>query len=253
MKVLGIIPARAGSMGVPGKNVRELCGREVICYTIDAALGARRLTGVAVTTDDPKVMEICQRAEYADKVLLVERPGEMATATARIDDVMRHCVKAWEAGTGETPDAVALLYANVPVRANYIIDRTIEKLITTKADSVQTMASVGKFHPYWLYQLDGDRASKYIDNQVYRRQELPALYTIDGAVGVVRTAALMAAAGSTDPHAFWGSDRRGLVQEAYETVDIDSMRDFYVAQAALREREDSTRRHEEHEDKEVRE
>lgn len=239
MKVLGIIPARAGSVGVPGKNVRELCGREVVCYTLDAALAAKRLTGIALTTDDPKVCEIGKWVKYR-RVLLVERPSELATATARIDGVMRHCVAQWEEAKGERPDVVALLYANVPVRAEGIIDRAIARLEATGADSVQTMVDVGKFHPSWLYELTGDHAKPHEkeNKKVYRRQDLSPLFSIDGAVGVVKTETLMKAAGNPDPHAFWGEDRRGLVQEAHETVDIDSMRDFYVAEAALREKKE---------------
>ncbi len=235
MKVLGIIAARGGSMGVPGKNTRELLGKPVIDYTLEAALAAERLDRIAVTTDDEQVKDIC-RQRYNQKVVIVDRPKALAGDTARIDDAMRHCCAVLKEQYEYEPEAVALLYANVPVRAEGIIDKAIETLEQTGADSVQTMASVGKFHPYWLYQLEGDRATKYIDNQVYQRQDLPKLYMIDGAVGVVRYETLLAAENSDDPHAFWGQDRRGLEQEAHETVDIDTPRDMFLAEAALRSR-----------------
>ncbi len=232
-KVLGIIAARGGSVGVRGKNTRVLLGKPVVVYTIEAALAAERLDRIAVTTDDEQVKALC-RERYPQELILVERPVELAGDTARIDDAMRHCCAVLKDQYEYEPDAMALLYANVPVRAEGIIDRAIERLEQTGADSVQTLASVGKFHPYWLYQLEGDRASKYIDNQVYQRQDLPKLYMIDGAVGVVRYETLMAAADNDDPHAFWGKDRRGLEQEAHETVDIDTPRDLFLAEAALR-------------------
>jgi len=224
-------------MGVPGKNTRELLGKPVIVYTIEAALAAERLDRIAVTTDDEQVKAIC-RERYNHQVELVERPTELAGDTARIDDAMRHCCAVLKEQYDYEPDATALLYANVPVRAEGIIDQAIEKLEQTGADSVQTLAPVGKFHPYWLYKLEGDRAEKYIDNQVYQRQDLPKLYMIDGAVGVVRYQTLLAAQVSDDPHAFWGKDRRGLVQEAHETVDIDTPRDMFLAEAVLRSREE---------------
>lgn len=236
MKVLGIIAARRGSRGVVGKNVRELLGKAVVCYTIEAALMAKRLDRVVVTTDDPEVQSICVEPEYR-LVEVIERPEELAGDTARIDDVMRHCCGELARWDGYKPDAVALLYANVPIRAEGIIDRAIEHLAETGADSVQTLAPVGKYHPYWLYRLEGDRATKYIDNRVYQRQDLPAVYAIDSAVGIARYESLMNADGSDDPHAFWGMDRRGIVQESDETVDIDGLRDFLVAEAALRQRE----------------
>ena len=230
---MGIIAARGGSLGVPGKNTRALLGKPVIVYTIEAALGAERLDRIAVTTDDEQVKAIC-RERYNTQLTLVERPTELAGDTARIDEAMRHCCAVLKEQYDYEPEAAALLYANVPVRAEGIIDKAIEKLEQTGADSVQTLAPVVKFHPYWLYKLEGDRAEKYIDNQVYQRQDLPQLYMIDGAMGVVRYQTLLSAAGGDDPHAFWGKDRRGLVQEAHETVDIDTPRDMFLAEAALR-------------------
>jgi len=232
VKVLGIIPARGGSRQVPGKNTLDLLGKPVITYTIEAALAAKRLDRVAVTSDDTKVRDIC--AHY--DVSFIERPGELAGDKAPIDAAMRHCCRELERRQDFRADLVVLLYANVPVRADGIIDRAVKHLIETDADSVQTMAPVGKYHPYWLYQLDGDRASKYIPNEVYQRQDLPPLYVIDGAVSVVKHETLMTAEGKADPHAFWGADRRALVQEAEATVDIDSLRDLFLAETLLRRR-----------------
>ena len=218
---------------MPRKCVRELLGKPVISYTIEAAMEADLIDRVVVTTDDQKAKEIAETYN----ITVVDRPAELAADTARIDDAMRHCCKELEQKNNYKPDVIVLLYGNVPVRAEGIIDKTIEHLIKTNADSVQTFAPVGKFHPYWLYQLKDDRATKYIDNQVFQRQDLPQLYTIDGAVGAVKYEALMAAQGSDDPHAFWGTDRRGLIQESYETVDIDNIRDLYLAEAVLREQQ----------------
>ena len=234
-KVLAIVAARAGSKGVPSKNVRELAGKAVVADTIEAALGAGLVDRVAVTSDDERVEAISRGYE----VVWVERPRELGSDTARIDDVLRHCCGELEERDGYVADVVALLYANVPVRAEGIIDKAVRHLLETGADSVQTLTDVGKYHPYWLYKMEGDRISKYVENKVFRRQELPAVYAIDSAVGVVRRSVLMAAAGSDDPHAFWGVDRRGIVQEGDETVDIDHLRDMYVAEAAMREKKKS--------------
>ena len=232
MEVLGLIPARAGSRGVPGKNVKDLLGRSVISYSIEAARAAKRLGRVVVSSDDPAAERVCRECGVEFLARLVELAGD----TARIDDVMRQVCEELQKLDGYRPDAVALLYANVPVRAEGIIDKAIEKLEASGCDSVQTMAPVGKYHPFWLYRMEGDKIDKYVDNKIYRRQELPAVYAIDSAVGLTRYEVLMAAAESSDPHAFWGVDRRALVQEAHETVDIDSPWDFYVAEAILRKK-----------------
>jgi len=230
MKVLGIIPARRGSKGVPSKNIAPLGDKAVIEYTIEDALAAERIDKIVVTSDDPKVKEICEKHP---KLIFIDRPAELASDEARIDDVMRHACKKLE---NYIPDYVVLLYANVPVRAEGIIDKAIEHLEKTGADSVQTLSPIGKYHPYWLYNMEGDRISKYVDNTIYRRQELPPVYAIDSAIGVMKIEALEAAAGNDDPHAFWGEDRRGLTQAPHETVDIDTFRDLLVAEAAIREK-----------------
>ncbi len=227
MKTLAIIPARAGSRGVPRKNIRDLLDKPVISYTIEAALAATKIDQLVISSDDAQVLAIGQELGVAT----IDRPKGLAGDMTRIDDVMRHACENFEA-----PDLVVLLYANIPIRAEGVIDRTIEKLIDTRCDSVQTLSPVGKFHPYWLYNVEEDKASVYIENEVDRRQNLPPLYFVDGAVCGVRYDCLMAAAKHSNPHAFLGQDRRALKQEAHETVDIDSLRDFYLAEAVLKEK-----------------
>jgi len=222
VKVMAIIPARAHSSGVPGKNFRILLGKTVIGYTIEAAQAAESVDRIVVTTD------------------VVQRPSELAGGDARVDDALRHCCDQVEQGDGYRPDVVVMLYANVPVRAEGIIDKAVAKLIETGCDSVQTLEPVGRYHPYWLQELDGDHMNKFIDNQVYRRQDLPQVYALDGCLGVVTYQCLFQAAGATDPHAFWGGDRRAIVQNEHDTVDIDALRDFFIAEAALREKRGET-------------
>ena len=234
MKVLGIIPARRGSKGVPSKNIAQLGDKAVIEYTIEDALEAERIDKIVVTSDDPKVKKICEN--YRDKLIYIDRPAELASDEARIDDVMRHACKKIESLENYIPDYVVLLYANVPVRKDDVIDQAINHLIEEGGDSVQTLTSVGKYHPYWLYRMEVDQISKYEDKPIYRRQDLPPLYAIDSAVGVVKYEVLMKAEGDSDPHAFWGADRRGIPQAPHETVDIDTFRDLLVAEAALREK-----------------
>jgi CMP-N-acetylneuraminic acid synthetase len=232
VKTLAIIPARAGSRGVPRKNIRELLDKPVVAYTMEAALAAMSVDRIVVTTDDSYVKEIAR--EY--DIPVIDRPEYLASDSAKIDDVMRHCCVELSKTQNDVPNNVVLLYANIPVRADDIIDRVVDKLVETGADSVQSMAPVGKFHPYWLYKVDDDRASVYIKNNVYRRQNLPPVYTIDGAAAAVTLTSLMESAEEPDPHAFWGDDRRAVLQESHETVDIDSLRDFYLAEAILREK-----------------
>ncbi len=230
--ILAVIPARAGSIGVRGKNIRLLLGKEVIRYTIEDATESRHINRIVVTSDDPVALAIA--GDYS-RVETIQRPAHLSDNTVRIDHVIIHAVQTLQEQKHFIPEIIVLLYANVPVRADGIIDKVVEYIQQTGADSVQTVCNPGKFHPYWLYQLTSSgQIAKYIDNQIYRRQELPPLYAIDGAVLAFRYASLLAGIAGNDPHAFLGHDRRAIIQESHETVDIDNERDLYLAEAILR-------------------
>ena len=234
--VLAVIMARGGSVGLPGKALRPLLGRPVLTYTLDHVRESTLITHSVVSSDDPAILALAQQNGFATIV----RPPELATNTAATDPVLRHAVKTLtvagtEAGTLRVPSAVVMLYGNVPLRRHHMIDRCIQLLLDTGCDSVQTIAPVGKMHPYWMFDLDpAGHITKHIPNHVFRRQDLPPLFGPTGAVYVMRTEVLMAAESSEDPHAFLGTDRRGLVVAPEDSVDIDTQRDLWLAEAALR-------------------
>jgi CMP-N,N'-diacetyllegionaminic acid synthase len=231
MDTLGIILARAGSRGLPDKCVRPLLGRPLIAYTCDHVAACRRLCGVVLTTDSGPAKQIAR----AQGIEIVDRPAELATDAAPVDAAARHAVEVWEGWHGRRVDAVVLLYANVPVRAEGVIDRAIQLLERTGADSVRTVAPVSKQHPDWLHRLDGDRMIQYRPNSIHRRQDLEPLYYHDGAViAVTRQALFDALQTPDDPHAFFGRDRRALVQRCEDAVDIDETSDLHLAESVLR-------------------
>ncbi len=231
MRSVGIILARAGSKGLPDKCVLPLCGKPVVGWTIEHAQAARRLEAVVLTTDSAAAQAIGRTAG----LLVLDRPAELAGDTARVDDVVRHAVAWYEASAGPV-DAVAILYGNIPVRAAGVIDRCLERLESSGCDSVRSVAPVTKQHPDWIHRLDGDVMGQFRPNSIHRRQELEPLYYHDGAVVAVTRASLFAAAGSRDPHAFFGADRRAVVQAEDDAVDIDCRADLCRAEALLRAR-----------------
>jgi len=231
MNVLGVILARAGSKGLPGKCLRPLMGRPLIEYTFDHALASRRLSSIVFSTD-------CEEAKSLARtrgVLVIDRPAELATDTAAVDAAARHAVTAWESQRGERVDAVVLLYGNIPVRADDLIDRAIEHLERSGGDSIRSVAPVSKQHPDWLHRLDGDRMNQFRTNSIYRRQDLEPLYYHDGAVAAVTRAALFGALDTPDDHqSFLGRDRRAIVQACDDAVDVDGPMDLRIAEAVLR-------------------
>jgi N-acylneuraminate cytidylyltransferase len=237
MRTLALILARAGSKGVPGKNRAIVAGRPCCAWTIDDAREAKLVSRVALSTDDTEL----QRLALQMGVDVVARPAELASDAATVDDAARHAVDSLD---GPDPEAVAILYANVPVRPRGLVDRAVATLVETGADSVQSYAPVGKHHPWWTARVDertGEVApweGDQLNHGVHRRQDLPPAFVPDGGVVVVTTRALRLEIPGVDPgpHAFFGRERRGVTTGEGEVVDIDAPRDLALAEAALAER-----------------
>ncbi len=238
MTCLGVILARAGSKGFPDKCLRVLAGKPVIAYTFEHAIASRRLSSVVLTTDSEPAKAFAREAG----IQVIDRPAELATDTATVDAAARHAVETFESDGAVPVDVVVLLYGNIPVRADGLIDRAIEHLAASGADSVRSVAPVSKQHPDWLHRLEGDRMQQFRPNSIHRRQDLSPLYYHDGAVAVVTRRALFGALDAPDDYqAFLGADRRALVQRPEDAVDIDEPIDLYVAEAVLRARSEATR------------
>jgi N-acylneuraminate cytidylyltransferase len=234
VSALAIILARGGSKGLPGKNTACVGGRPCIAWTIDGAKASERVSRVVVSSDDPRALDIARGME-ADTV---DRPDELASDTATVDDAARHACES----IGWTEGPVVILYANVPIRPAGLIDEAIERL-GRGFDSVQSYAPVGKHHPWWTARLDEQGAAcpwegDVLNHGVYRRQDLPAAYIPDGGViAVTREALFHRIEGvAPGPHAFLGARRGGVVTGEGEVIDIDSRVDQLVADAILRER-----------------
>jgi CMP-N-acetylneuraminic acid synthetase len=234
MNVLGVVLARSGSVGLSNKHVLPLLGRPVISYTLDHAAEAARLSRVVVSSDCPLVRRFGVVAGFEPVV----RPTALATSEASVQDVMLHALDAAEAGGTFRADALVVLYGNVPVRPIGAIVRAVELLERTGCDSVRSFCPVGKWHPAWMSRLAGDRVDPLRPGSIHRRQDLEPLFLHDGAVvAVSRESMLQGRAQPSDPHAFFGNDRRGFEVEPGETVEIDCRRDLLLAEVVLRERQ----------------
>ena len=233
MNILAVILARAGSLGLKDKHLRSLLGRPVIDYTFEHARAARRLTRVVVSSDCPVIRNAAERLWFET----IARPAELATADASVQDVMLHALETVESRSSFHADGVVVLYGNVPVRPAGVIDDAVALLQSSKCDSVRSFCPVGKWHPSWMSWLDGDRVEPLQAGSIHRRQDLTPLFLHDGAVvAVSRESMLRGKKSPEDPHAFFGTDRRGVRTEMGETVEIDHLRDLYLAEALLRDR-----------------
>ncbi|RLS61484.1 MAG: acylneuraminate cytidylyltransferase family protein [Planctomycetota bacterium] len=223
--VLAVVIGRAGSKGLPRKNALEVAGVPMIAHTIRAARAATSVQRIVVSTDGAEIAAIAQR----EGVEVSLRSAELASDTATVDSAVRHAVEA----CGSRASIIVILYGNVPVRPEGLIDRAVAKLRSTGADSVQSYYRVGKTHPYWMSQLDSEgRVSAFVENKIYRRQELPPVFMPDGGVIAVQRASLFSPR-EGEPHAFFGRDRRGIENEEGAVIDVDTALDLAVAEATL--------------------
>lgn len=221
--VLALIPARAGSKGVPHKNVRMLAGRPVIAWTIEAALRCPTIERVVVSTDDPEIAEIA-RAHGAETPFL--RPPELSLDDTPDHPVFRHALSELAANDYE-PELVAWLRPTAPLRTADDIFGAIELAQTAAADCVRSVC-LAEHHPQWMRRLEGGRLEPLIEGDPNRRrQDLPAVYRLNGAVDVVRTASVGNAG------ALFADDAYGYVMPAERSVDLDTELDFTLANALL--------------------
>lgn len=230
---IAIILARAGSKGVPGKNTAPIAGKPCIAWTIDYALASERIDRIAVSSDDLGIKDLAR----SRGLTVIDRPANLATDTARVDDAARHAIESLGAKKPDTP--IFILYANIPVRPAGLIEKALETL--PGADSVQSYQPVGKNHPWWTARIDpktGDVRpweGEVLNHNIFRRQELPPAFIPDGGILLVtRRALFLEVPGIVPgPHAFFGKSRRGIVSPG-PVIDIDTRIDALVADAMLR-------------------
>jgi N-acylneuraminate cytidylyltransferase len=233
MQILAVIMARAGSAGLKDKHLLPLHGRPVVEYTFDHARAAKSISRVVVSTDCANVRQRAERNWFET----IARPAPLATADASVQDVLLHALETVEQRSASfRADGIVVLYGNVPVRPAGVIVRAVRLLNDTGCDSVRSFCPVGKWHPAWMSRIENDRAIALEPNSIHRRQDLTPLFLHDGAVVAVSRAALMRGKENpADPHAFFGTDRRAVLTEMGDTVEIDHRRDLYWAEAVLRD------------------
>jgi CMP-N-acetylneuraminic acid synthetase len=228
MRVLGIVPARGGSKGIPRKNIALLGGKPLIAYTANAALGARRLSRIVLSTEDEEIAEVGRR--YGLEVPFL-RPRELAQDDTPALPVLQHVVRRLEA-MGDRFDAIFTLQPTNPLRRSEDIDGAIDLLERTGADSVISFVPVGDKHPARMKYLD-DRGrvidppfGEAVEGQ--RRQDLPKLYLREGSVYLTKRDVLML------QQSIRGRDCRAWLVDPDRACNIDGPVDWLLAEALLK-------------------
>lgn len=227
---LAIIPARGGSKGISRKNVRPLCGKPLLGWTIEAARAARRVDRVVVSTDDAEIAEVARR--YGAEV--VDRPARLAGDAASSEAALLHALEHLCATEGYRPDLVVFLQCTAPLTLPDDIDGTVEALERERAD---TALAVVPFHYFlWRRDLSGDGVGIDHDKRARPlRQERAPQYLEAGAIYVMRAAGFLEA-----KHRFFGKTALYEIP-AHRRWEIDEPVDLEVAETLLRARQRDTR------------
>lgn len=227
MRVLGVIPARGGSKGIPRKNIVPLCAKPLLAYTAEAALGANRLARVVLSTED---LEIARVGRACGLDIPFMRPPELAHDDTPTLPVIQHVVRELEAD-GDRYGAVMILQPTTPLRRAEDIDGAVELLETTGADSVISFVHVGEKHPARMKFIDDNgRVSDPPFAEAYegqRRQELAKLYLREGSIYLTRRNVLM------NDGSFKGTDCRAWIVPPERAVNIDSEFDLFLAEQII--------------------
>lgn len=227
MRVLAVIPARGGSKGIPRKNIRPLCGRPLLEYTIAAARQAQRLSRIVLSTEDEEIASVGRKLGVEVPFM---RPVELARDDTPTLPVVIHAVETLEK-QGDTFDAVCLLQPTHPLRTATDIDACVELLQTSQATSVVTVVSVPiKYNPHWVYFQDKQgylRLSTGEAEPIPRRQLLPPAYCREGSVYVVRRDVLMTS------RSLYGDRVLGVLIPDERSVNIDTMDDWNKVEQLL--------------------
>jgi CMP-N,N'-diacetyllegionaminic acid synthase len=219
VSVVGLIPARGASKGIPRKNLAPLAGKPLIAWTIEAGLESERLTRTVVSTEDEEIAEVA-RALGAE---VLARPPALARDETPMHEVLAHA--AADLGPAE---ALVLLQPTSPLRTAAHIDAAVELLLASGADAVVSVVEVPhRYGPASLMKLDGDRLVPHDDSTHATRQQKPVVYARNGpAILALRRERLGAD--------LYGGDLRAYVMEQRDSVDIDEPFDLELAEFLLR-------------------
>lgn len=179
-KILSIIPARAGSKGLPGKNIIDLAGKPLIAWSIEASLNSKYITKTLVSSDGDNILDVAQA--YGADVL--KRPFEFASDSASSESVLQHALKE----TDEDYEYIILLQPTSPLRDTKDIDKAFEKLFSTDATALISVYETDN-KILKAFKEDGNGYIEGISNNQYPfmpRQNLPKTYISNGAIYIIK-------------------------------------------------------------------
>ncbi|OAB75736.1 acylneuraminate cytidylyltransferase family protein [Cochleicola gelatinilyticus] len=223
MRILGLIPARGGSKGIPNKNRKDLNGKPLLQYTIEAALASEKLERVVFTSEDETLITLATK--MGAEVPFV-RPAYLSQDTSGSLEVVQHALKELSI-KGENFDAVCLLQVTTPFRSPLFIDEAISVFIKKQTDSLISVQKVPhQYNPHWVFEASRQTLKIATGEKeiIKRRQELPESFIRDGSIYITKTEVLL------EQNSFFGTTISYLESNPKTYVNIDTEADWKKAE-----------------------
>ncbi len=225
-EILTIIPARGGSKGVPNKNIKELDGKPLIAYTIEAALKSKYTTKVIVSTDDTKIAEISK--DFGANVPFI-RPAKFASDSAKAIEVVKHALITIEKQDNKEYNIILYLEPPSPFKTAEDIDSCLELFFKTSPSSVVSVNEANQYHPILMKKIENGKLEpiwKEEPEGVPRQEYSPTSYMRNGAIYVLRRDNIL-------NNIFYGNNIVPFIMPLERSICIDSILDWYSAEAMI--------------------
>lgn len=228
MRVLGLIPARGGSKGIPNKNIKLLGTKPLIAYTIETALKSKLITTVAVSSDSKKILKVSKELGVSE---LIKRPDDLSSDQSPTIETVIHALNYYSKKNIHF-DAVCLLQPTSPFRKASFLDKAILKFKVEESDSLVSVLEVpNEFNPHWVFEEDEHsklRISTGDETIISRRQDLPKSYFRDGMIYITKSKVILA------QQSLYGKSISYIESEKSNYVNIDTEKDWVKAEKLLR-------------------
>ncbi|TNJ45756.1 acylneuraminate cytidylyltransferase family protein [Tamlana fucoidanivorans] len=227
MRILGLIPARGGSKSVPKKNIKKLCGKPLIQYTIEAAQQSKKLSKVILSSDDESIITV---AKLLDVEVPFVRPKHLAEDTSPTLGVIQHALRFYQEKQVYF-DAVCLLQVTSPFKTGDFIDEAIEEFYKSGCDALVSVQKVpDEYNPHWTFKTTKHGNLELFTGEktiISRRQDLPDIYHRDGLIYITKTHVLL------EQNSLYGEKLTYIKSPSDYTINIDTEEDWKKAEAYL--------------------
>ncbi|MBT3465320.1 acylneuraminate cytidylyltransferase family protein [archaeon] len=218
MKIISIIPARGGSKGIPGKNIKEFAGKPLIAHTIEQSLNSELINRTIVSTDSQAIKDVSLK--FGAEV--INRPNELAQDTTPTEPAIEHVISYLKEKENYVPDMIVLLQCTSPLRNKDDIDNQIKMMINKGSDSCLSVSE--NIHFIWKIKKDSAQSFNYDFKNRPRRQDREKEFKENGSIYVFKTDGFL-----KEKNRLFG--KIGIYEMPYDTsFEIDEPFDFWLCE-----------------------